>query len=207
MRTVLLLLCAFWCLPAHATVLTNTSTLVNPTVVDDWSTLNYAYGADGPVYIQSLKIESLNNTQNLGAMENYIADPMTGFPDDADGYVSALNANVFQTDFLFTFPGEVHQAGLYIRAVGAFDVQALDNARNVLESDHLTFGPDIVAFRGFVGLPGFRSIRVTEMYADYYSTQFDEVQWQLVPEPSVGALLVAGAVAIVSRRKRRYVVN
>jgi hypothetical protein len=205
MRTLSLILCALWCIPAQATVLTDASSFVNPTMVDDWSMLGYAYGEDGPVYIQNLRIESLNNTQNRGAIGSYVAAPSTGFPDDADGYVSALNANVLQTDLLFTFPGEVRQAGLYLREYGDFDVQALDSSRNILASDRVTLTFEhLVAFRGFADLPGFRSIRVTEIHADGYSTQFDEVQWQLVPEPSTGTLLLAGALLTAVRRNRRY---
>jgi hypothetical protein len=208
MKTLSLILCALWCIPARATVLTDASTFVDPTVVDNWSMLNYAHGEDGPVYIQGLRIESLNNSPEFGEIGSYFADPVTGFPDDADGYVSALNANLLQTDFLFTFPCEVRRAGLYLREIGDFDVQALDSSRNILSSDRVTLTREsLVAFRGFTDLPGFRSIRITEIYADFYSTQFDEVQWQLVPEPSTGALLLAGALLMKLRRNRRYALN
>jgi hypothetical protein len=202
---LVLLFWAFWSIPAKATVLTNTSTFKNPTVVDDWSMLNYANGEDGPVYIRGLRIESLNNSPEYNEIGNYLAEPATGFPDDADGYVSALNANLLRTDFLFTFPGEVKQAGLYLRETGAFDVQALDSSRNILASDRVTLtNENLVAFRGFSGLPEFRSIRVTEINSDYYSTQFDEVQWQPVPEPSASALLLTGALltAMLGYRRR-----
>jgi hypothetical protein len=183
MWTLLLVLCALWCIPAHATALRDASTFANPIVIDDWRMLEYADGNDGPVYIQSLRIESLNNGREYNEIGSYLAAPATGFPDDFDGYVSALNANILQTDFLFTFPSVVQRAGLYLRGYGDFVLQALDSSGKVLASDRVTLGySSLVAFRGFSDLPGFRSIRVTEQFADHYSTQFDEIQWQPIPE-------------------------
>jgi hypothetical protein len=206
MRIFLLIAYAFWCDSTQATVLSNPSNHVNPTVVDDWSTLQYANGEDGPIEHQGLQIESLTNSTLYNEIGQYNAAPVTGFPDDTDGIVWALNGNTLLTDFLFTFPGEVIWVGLYIRGVGSYQVDALDKTRYVLESTAVVLGGthDTVVFRGFADLPNLRSIRVRQLFAGDYSTQFDEVQWQLVPEPATVWLLLIGITASTAWRAGYY---
>lgn len=206
MRIFLLIVLALWCDSTQATVLIYPSNFVNSTVVDDWSTLQYANGEDGPIEYQGLQIESLTNSPTYNEIGQYDASPTTGFPDDADGTVSALNGNTLLTDFLFTFPGEVVWAGLYMRGVGSYQVDALDRARYVLKSVPVVLGGthDTVAFRGFVDLPNLRSIRVRQLFAGFYSTQFDEVQWRLVPEPAASCLLLIGVIPSFARKARCY---
>lgn len=207
MRALSLSIFALLSVSAHAALLTDASTFINATVVDDWSTVPEGNGLDGPpdfdVY-QGLRIESLNNdSPNPTYIGHYPASPGTGLPDDADGSVSALNAKTYQTDLLFVFPGNLRRAGFYIRGIGTYKVEALDISRSVLDSDLVVLSRDngTVAFRGFEGLPSLRSIRVNQLFRGSYSTQFDEVQWLRVPEPSSYGLLVIGVVAL--RRRRR----
>lgn len=194
MKTLLAVVASILCVQARAAILLDASSITPTTTVDDWSALHFADGDDGPVYYQSLRIESLNNSSDYNEIGHYSAAPSTGFPDDADGGVSALNASITRTDFLFTFPSEVTRAGLYVRGFGTFLIFALDADRTVLDYSGVGPGFPPGMFRGFADLSGFRSIRVIEVADDSYSSQFDEIQWQ-VPEPATMPLLTAVAIA------------
>jgi hypothetical protein len=215
MKIIVFAIVVFWPLSLHARVLVDSSSFVDATVINHWHGLGSHRGADGPVTYMDLEIESLYNPVVPdgppvgGSIEEVIVSPAAGFPGDGVTNVSVLRANVALTDYRFSFPVPLKKAGFYLRDVGTFDIHALDINNNILESERVILEwPNVLAFRGFDQLPGFRRIRVTELNDGSYVTDFAYFQWQAIPEPSAVLLAMAGGIAFHlllfrSRRQRR----
>lgn len=205
----------------EAAVLRTTDSFISPTVITDWGPMSFNAGEDGPVEYLGLTIESLFNLPRNNEIHGGISvSSAAGFMDLGASGGSVLRANIEKTDWVFRFPHTVLRGGFYLREPGMFDVTAFDAHGRAIESTVVSLGSpvrndpmaSVVTFIGFEIAGGFNSLRVKEQPRSWgmpYVTDFDDVQWQVIPEPTTAFCSLLGMFLLLVPKQRycRYSVS
>lgn len=199
----------------EAAVLRTADSFISPTIVTDWGPMSSNAGEDGPVEYLGLTVESLFNLPGHYEIRGGISvSDAAGFVDLGASGGSVLRAEIHTTDWVFRFPHTVIRGGLYLREPGMFDVTAFDADGRAVEATVVSLGsPDrndpiasvVTTFVGFEVAGGFNSLRVKEQPRSWglpYVTDFDDVQWQVIPEPSTAYCSILGIFFLLVRKHR-----
>lgn len=148
-----------------------------------------SHGENGPdPYTTWLGIQ--NNANESGWFAN--------IPGSSQGNIALDNCD--QTDLLIDFSTPVSRAGLLLASPVSqeWTVDAYDDDLDLLGTFEVSNTARNAVFAGYEASVDIRRLEVIEPVSNAYVTAFDDIRFEVVPEPeSLGLLLAFGAVLVI----------